>query len=131
MLGIGLYDAGKLDSAKAVFTADAVKHPSDYRIRSYLGLIAARQGDRETAERVVQSLDSMPGLPSGRALRQGRILAILGDTARAMRFFETAVPTSPETAFAIIHTVPDWSPIRSALMAAFNPNRGYERASDQ
>lgn len=129
ILGTALYEAGRLDSAKAVFTEDAVTHPSDYRIRSYLGLIAARQGDRETAERVVQSLESMPGLPSGRALRQGRILAILGDTARAMRCFETAVPTSPETAFTVIHAGRDWASVRSALMTAFNPNRGYRKAS--
>jgi len=123
MLGMALYDAGKLDSAKAVFTTDAVKNPSDYRIQSFLGLIAARQGDRETAERVVQSLESIPGLPSGRALRQGRILAILRDTVGAIGRFETAVPTSPETAFMIIHSVPDWAPVRNAVRAAFNPNR--------
>lgn len=91
------YLLGDLDGAEVLFSSLADEVPGENRtaeLRSliyapgYLGLIAARRGDRGTAEGISRELavvevELLRGLNT---LRRARIAAVLGDRAEAIQF---------------------------------------------
>ena len=119
-LGGALYGAGRYDESFNVFASLDSLYPEESR--TYRGLIAARRGERQTAEAFLTSLDSLSGNPYTRALAQGRILCVLGDVDRAMRKLAFAV-TGMRRAFSEMHGNRDWDAAR--INISYDPERRF------
>ena len=92
-LGESLYRAGRWDEAKPVFAALAKEKPSDVTYKGWLGVIAARKGDRAEAERISAELGGVDtkfllGLD---ALWRAQIAALLGDKEGAVALLKESV----------------------------------------
>jgi DNA-binding SARP family transcriptional activator/tetratricopeptide (TPR) repeat protein len=85
-LAMTLYLAERWDEARALFQEVASAAPGDVTIQGYLGLLAARRGDREEALRISGQLQGMADpYDFGRDIYlQACIAAQLGDLDRAM-----------------------------------------------
>jgi DNA-binding SARP family transcriptional activator len=119
LLGVALYDAGQYEESSNVFALLDSAFPEESR--TYRGLIAARRGDRETAEAFVASLDSLAGDPFARAFDQGRILCVLGDAGGAMRKLAFAMTGMPR-AFYGVHLSREWDAVSANIKTAYAPN---------
>lgn len=124
-VGQALYASGRLDEARAHFKAAKANHPKGgYDYDLYLGLIAARQGDRVEAERVIQLLEQremavrrMSGAIKPRwnpSMHPARIAALLGDHERAMAYLRAWMMQDQGRMNAIaIHTYDEFEVLRS------------------
>ncbi len=85
-LAVALYQAERWDEAEALFREAATEAPKDVTVKGYLGLLAARRGDREEALAISDRLDGMADpYDFGREeYLQACIAAQLGDLDRAM-----------------------------------------------
>lgn len=85
-LAVALYQAERWDEAEALFREAAAATPRDVMVQGYLGLLAARRGDREEALAISDRLDGMADpYDFGREeYVQASIAAQLGDLDRAM-----------------------------------------------
>ena len=92
-LGIALYEAERWQEARAVFAALAAEHPDNISYKGRLGTLAARQGDRPTAQRIAQELRHLerPYSYGEQFARSARILAILGDREGAVASLHEAL----------------------------------------
>ena len=85
------YAARQWPEAERAFRALLNDDPSNYAYLGFVGASAARQGDTETAERIIAQFDTLrPTFPRPHAIAgywQGKISAILGNEAQAMRGF--------------------------------------------
>jgi predicted Zn-dependent protease len=107
-----LYLAGRLDAAEALFRQLVIDDP--FNLPEYdgsLGAIAARRGDRATAEAIASRLeqqrlaaDPPPKYP---LFAQARIAAQLGDAERAVRLLRQALGGQGLD----LHMVPDFEPL--------------------
>jgi tetratricopeptide (TPR) repeat protein len=95
-LARALYLAGRLDEAESAFRQLAVDDPvylTEYQ--GSIGAIAARRGDRETAESFVSMLErqrlAFDQPPKYAIFAQARIVALLGDSKRAVRMLREAL----------------------------------------
>jgi hypothetical protein len=118
-LGILLYDAGRVDDASAVLGS---LPQGDWGTQSYLALIAARRGDRATAERLMVPPANATVDPYGAAVRQARILTVLGDHDAAIRKL-TYATNGYAMAFQMVHLYPDWDRLGADIAAKFNAAR--------
>ncbi len=81
-----LYDARRWEEAKSIFEELAKDSPDNIDYQGWLGLIAARQGDKEKALRVSEWLKNLkkPYLFGGYTYNRACIAAILGDKDQAI-----------------------------------------------
>ena len=90
-LADALYLAAELDEAGALYEQLLEKDPS-WRVAYYgsLGAVAARKGDRATAEAYITALAGVDipeeAEPYDVALARARIAALLGDAGRALAY---------------------------------------------
>jgi tetratricopeptide (TPR) repeat protein len=91
-LALNLYLAERWDEAHALFRELAQALPTDATFRGHLGVLAARQGDREEALRISDQLEGMTDpYDFGHDLYwQACIAAQLGDLDRAMTLLRDA-----------------------------------------
>jgi tetratricopeptide (TPR) repeat protein len=93
-LGEALYLAGDLEAADSLFRILAERHPDQTDYLGYVGVIAARRGDRSTVKRVVAMLRSrkpvtpLPGEAS--LVWRATIEALSGNQPEAMRLLVEA-----------------------------------------
>jgi len=92
-LGDALYQAEQWEEAKAVFAALAAEHRDSIFYKARLGTLAARRGDRVTAQRIAEELRRLetPYLYGNHTSRAARIIALLGDKERAVALLREAV----------------------------------------
>ncbi|MDH3458379.1 MAG: hypothetical protein OER90_16170, partial [Gemmatimonadota bacterium] len=85
-LAIALYAAERWDQADSLFREAEAAAPRDVTVQGYLGLLAARRGDREEALRISDQLAGMadPYEFGREEYVQASIAAQLGDLDRAM-----------------------------------------------
>jgi tetratricopeptide (TPR) repeat protein len=89
VFGRALYYQGRFDEACEVFEELQMEGSDDGMIRGYLGLIAARRGDRQEAEGAANWFAARR--PGGWAAHwQARIAATLGDRGLAVRLLREA-----------------------------------------
>jgi len=83
----------QLDEAELLFTELAVDFPQNVNYVGYLGAIAARQGDREGAERIADQLRvwEQPYIRGWHTLWRARIASLLGDEAAAVALLREAL----------------------------------------
>jgi hypothetical protein len=87
-----LYNARRWDDAESAFNALAEESPEVADFRSYLGVLAARRGDREEAQRVALWLENIdrPYLSGEHTLGRARIAAVLGERDHAVALLRQA-----------------------------------------
>ena len=92
-LGIALYEAERWGEARALFSALAAEHPDSIPYKGRLGTLAARQGDRPTAQRIAQELRGLerPYSYGNQLTRGARILALVGDKEGAVALLREAL----------------------------------------
>ena len=92
-LGDALYQAERWEEARAVFAALAAGHPGNIFYKGRLGTLAARRGDRATAQRIAEELRRLetPYLYGNHTSRSAGILALLGDKEGAVALLREAV----------------------------------------
>jgi tetratricopeptide (TPR) repeat protein len=129
-LGDALYRAERWQEAKAAFAALAAEHRDDPYFTVYytgrLGALAARLGDRVEALRIAEELRRTEArwLDGKHMFRSARILALLGEQARAVELLTEAIAQGSG-----ISEVPDaygYGFIYSHCMD-LEPLRGYAR----
>ncbi|UCG87725.1 MAG: hypothetical protein JSW71_04020, partial [Gemmatimonadota bacterium] len=112
-LAHGMYLAERWDEAHAAFRELAAEAPEDVLVQGYLGVLAARRGDREEALRIGSQLERITG-PYEFGLDnylQSTIAAQLGDLDRAMVLLREAHARGrPFTVF--LHREMDLEPLR-------------------
>jgi tetratricopeptide (TPR) repeat protein len=91
-----LYLVGRLDAAESLFEQLAIDDPDSLaEYDGALGVIAARRGDRATAERFLAALErqrlAIDPPPRYAMYAQARIVALLGDPDRAVRMLREAL----------------------------------------
>jgi predicted Zn-dependent protease len=89
LFGRALFYQERLEEACSVFEELQIEGSDDGMVRGYLGLIAARRGDREEAERATQWFAARR-LDGWAAHGQARIAATLGSRGLAVRFLREA-----------------------------------------
>jgi tetratricopeptide (TPR) repeat protein len=91
-LGITLYYAREWEEARKLFEELAKESPDDLNHRGYLGVIAARQGNREEALKHSAWLENLnrPYLLGSHTLWRARIAAVLGEQERAVLLLRDA-----------------------------------------
>jgi DNA-binding SARP family transcriptional activator/tetratricopeptide (TPR) repeat protein len=91
-LGILLYDTGRWADARDIFSRLAAEEPDRLLYQGYLGVSAARLGDRESAERIDAWLRDLeqPYLWGAHNHWRARIAAISGEHERAVRLLQDA-----------------------------------------
>ncbi len=88
-----LYMAERWDEAKVDVEALAMEFPENLGYRSVLGIIAARMGNREEAQRISDELGKVeqPYLYGMIPYYQARIAAVLGEKDRAVKLLQESV----------------------------------------
>jgi tetratricopeptide (TPR) repeat protein len=120
-LALALYRAERWDEAEALFREVAAEAPRDVLVHGYLGVLAARRGDREEALRISDRLEGLADpYDHGRdRYVQATIAAQLGDLDRAMVLLRDAYARGRP--FGIfLHSDMDLEPLR-----AFPPFREF------
>jgi predicted Ser/Thr protein kinase/tetratricopeptide (TPR) repeat protein len=92
-LGDALYQAERWEEARVVFAALAAGHPGNIFYKGRLGALAARRGDRATAQRIAEELRRLetPYLFGNQTFRSARILALLGEKEGAVALLRESV----------------------------------------
>jgi tetratricopeptide (TPR) repeat protein len=92
-LGDALYQAERWEEARAVFAALAAEHADNIFYKGRLGALAARRGDRATAQRIAEELRRLetPYLFGNHTSRSARIIALLGDKEGAVALLRESV----------------------------------------
>jgi DNA-binding SARP family transcriptional activator/TolB-like protein len=125
-LAVSLYSAGRFDESEALFRQLALESPEQMRPMAYLGLLAARRGDRREAERVAAWLRDLdrPYLFGEHNWWRALIAARLDEHAQAVSLLREAVAQGVYHSPAF-HTEIDLEPIRSdaAYRALTRPAR--------
>lgn len=112
------YAAGRWDEARAVYerlAADGAGGHAAWEARAYLGLLAARRGDRTAAEKAIHVLGKREPAEAISALRQAQIAALLGERERAMGFLRQMMTTaiiSEGRMLFFLHRERDWDDMR-------------------
>jgi DNA-binding SARP family transcriptional activator/TolB-like protein len=108
-----LYELGRWDDAGEAFAALAAGSPENVAFQGYLGVIAARRGDRAEAERVALWLRDLerPYLHGQHALWRARIAAVLGQHDQAVDLLRDAFAQGVPH-HVVHHTDPDLQPLR-------------------
>ena len=112
-LGFALYYAGRWDEAESIFRTLVAQRPDVPEYLGPLGMIAARRGDRKSAERIAERLRGIehfapaPGQES--VVWRARIAALLGDREGSMRLLTDAF--GPHGT-ASLHGDIDFDPLR-------------------
>jgi DNA-binding SARP family transcriptional activator/TolB-like protein len=112
-LAHALYLREQWDAARLLFEELASEAPSDINLRGFLGVLAARRGDVETARTISEGLaGTAPRGDFGRDLYwQACIAALLGEPERAMELLRDAYARG--RAFTIfLHRDMDLEPLR-------------------
>jgi tetratricopeptide (TPR) repeat protein len=83
-----LYSAGKWEKAKGVWESIAKDFSGDYELQFWLGILAARQGDREKAMQASTMLQNLkePSQHGWNSYLQACIAAVLGEKEQAVEF---------------------------------------------
>jgi predicted Zn-dependent protease len=91
--GESLYRAERWNEARPVFKSLAAGKPADVAYKGWLGAIAARNGDRATAERISDELSRVdPKFLFGiDALWRAQIAAVLGDKDGAVALLKESI----------------------------------------
>jgi hypothetical protein len=92
-LGAALFFFGDADEARDIFQAWSADHPDDDASMGYLGADAARRGDGDAANRIIEWFDAQTGpyLNGSNRLWQAEIAAQMGDCPRTVGFLRQAV----------------------------------------
>jgi predicted Zn-dependent protease len=87
------YLDGQLDEAEELMRGLATEFPQNVAYLGYLGVIAARRGHREGAERIADQLRDFeqPYIRGRHTLWQARIASLLGDEAAAFALLREAL----------------------------------------
>lgn len=107
------YLSERWDEARRLFEELASEAPSEVNLRGFLGVLAARRGDFETARRISESLTGMaPRRDFGRDVYwQACIAALLGERERAVALLREAYARGrPFSIF--LHRDMDLEPLR-------------------
>ncbi|MDQ3309775.1 MAG: tetratricopeptide repeat protein, partial [Gemmatimonadota bacterium] len=112
-LGLALYQAGRWSEARTLFQSLAAEKPDNVSYQGYLGVVAARTGDRATAARISQALGSLdrPYLFGQYLYWQARIAAVLGERERAVTLLTNAY-TEGRSYDASVHAEMDFESLR-------------------
>ena len=88
-----LYWTERWEEAKSMYEVLAEEDPESLSYKSYLGLIAARMGDREKAQRISHELGEVerPYLFGQIAYYQGCIASLLGEKEKAVKLLQESV----------------------------------------
>ena len=88
-----MYQAERWEEARAVFAALAAEHADNIFYKGRLGALAARRGDRATAQRIAEALRRLetPYLFGNHTSRSARIIALLGDKEGAVALLRESV----------------------------------------
>jgi tetratricopeptide (TPR) repeat protein len=88
-----LYLDRQLEDAERLFTGLAAEFPQNVNYMGYLGAIAARRGDRESAEQIAEQLRDLeqPYIRGRHTLRRARIASLLGDNEAAVALLREAL----------------------------------------
>ncbi len=112
--GIGLAHARRHEEASTVLREALDAAPDDLPARYWSAVVAARLGDRSSAEEGIEFFGSVePPYRKGRpVLQQARIAAELGDAERAVRFLRRAEQLGAEE-FGRLHAASAYASIRA------------------
>jgi serine/threonine protein kinase/tetratricopeptide (TPR) repeat protein len=104
-----LCDAGRWEEAQIQFDTLASESPRDIDSQGMLGVIAARQGDREKAMRVSEWLQNLkkPYLLGRPTYNRARIAAVLGERDRAVALLRDSFLQGVRM-LVYLHTDPDF-----------------------
>ena len=115
LLAVTYYSDERRDEARQLFKELADENPIDFQCAVYLGLLAARRGDREEAMRISEFLEDIapPTPPSFGVLayNQACIAAQLGDKERAVRLLQNSVSQGHRYALSMYREM-DFEPLR-------------------
>ena len=113
LLGSLLYLREEWAAAGRIFEPMAADSASVVLALGYLGCVAARQGDRETAVRLSEELAQLgwPYMRGSNTLRRARISALLGDRDAAVQLLRRAFSEGLGFGFWV-HTDPDLESLR-------------------
>lgn len=102
------YLAGAWEEARQSLTALAVERPDDIAVQGRLGTLAARQGNRAEAERILAWLGALerPYLLGENTYWRARIAALLGDRERAVAWLREAFAEG-RSEWIDLHSDPD------------------------
>jgi DNA-binding SARP family transcriptional activator/TolB-like protein len=109
-----LYEAGVWEEARAVYEELSAAQPRNVHYLGPLGVLAARRGDGETAERLSLALASAsaPHIKGAHSLWRARIAAQLGQEDEALALLQQALREGQ--AYDLwLHTDADLDPLRS------------------
>lgn len=123
-LARGLYDVGRFDESRAIYTELLDEAPDDLTARAYVGLMAAATGDEAAARDVSDWLADLerPYLFGLNTYLRARIAARLGEPAEAARLVREAMGSgfryNPD-----LHVEPEFQPMRRhpAFRALLSP----------
>jgi len=85
-LGAALYHAGKYEEAQQIFQKISSEFPDNIEFIGYLGVIAARMGDKEKADKYAEELRHLSGryLFGRHTFWRARIAALLNESEKAV-----------------------------------------------
>jgi DNA-binding SARP family transcriptional activator len=114
--GRAFYYAGQFEKAREVFARLAREDPQELQWQSFLGVVAARMGDRKEVGRVDRWLAARTGpyLAGAPTFERARIAAVLGDRERAVTLLRLAIDQGATvfgTGFGL-HADPDFRSLR-------------------
>lgn len=93
-----LHRAGRCNEARKLVEDLAKASPEDPQILAFLGVLAARRGDRAEALRIsdeLRSVENPPLMKSWLTLQRAKIAALLGDRFRATKLLRQGISRSP------------------------------------
>jgi tetratricopeptide (TPR) repeat protein len=106
------YLDGQLGEAERLFAGLAAEFPQNVDYRGYLGAIAARRGDRDTAARIAEELRALelPYIRGQHTLWRARIASLLGDRDAAVAMLREALGQGRSYG-PTLHADPDFQPL--------------------
>jgi tetratricopeptide (TPR) repeat protein len=110
-----LYAAERWEDAARAFRKIDAAQPEDIDCRAYLGVIAARRGDRATALEVSEwlALREHPYWSGGSTVWRARIAALLGERERSVALLREAMADGAWLFYNLrAHTDMDLEPLR-------------------